>query len=144
MNLPGLRLASAAVAVVGLGISIYLTIVHYSGGSPVCAIAEGCVTVQKSRYAEVAGAPVALLGIVAYAGILLSLVRDSEAARAAAALLALGGVAFSAWLTYAEVALIDAICIWCVGSAVCMTVLAGLSAARFIAAPPEAALNARP
>ena len=143
MSSRALRLTAAGVATVGLGISVYLTIVHYSGGSPVCAITEGCVTVQKSRYSEVAGVPVALLGIVGYVAILLSLLRDGEAARTATALLALGGLGFSAWLTYAEVALIDAICIWCVGSALCMTLLTGLSAARLLIAPAPA-LGARP
>ena len=71
-----LRVAVAAVATVGLGIAAYLTIAHYAGTSPVCAIAHGCATVQKSRYAELAGVPVALLGLLGYVAILLSLMRD--------------------------------------------------------------------
>ena len=112
-----LRLASAAVAVVGLGIAGYLTAVHYGGGDPVCAIAHGCAVVQQSEYAELAGVPVALLGLIGYAGILATLLRDDHTARSATALLALMGAGFSAWLTYVEVARLDAICIWCVGSA---------------------------
>jgi uncharacterized membrane protein len=130
-----LRIASAAVATVGLGIAAYLTIVHYAGGSPVCAIAHGCATVQKSSYAEVSGVPVALLGLLGYVAILLSLLRDDELARTVTAMLTLAGFAFSAWLTYVEVARIEAICIWCVGSAICMTLLAILSGVRLIAAP---------
>jgi uncharacterized membrane protein len=136
-----LRVASAAVATVGLGIAAYLTIVHYAGSSPVCAIAHGCATVQKSSYAEVAGVPVALLGLLGYAAILLSLLRDDELGRTVTALLTLAGFAFSAWLTYVEIARLDAICIWCVGSAVCMTLLAGLSAARLLAAPVGAGMT---
>jgi uncharacterized membrane protein len=130
-----LRVASAAVATVGLGIAAYLTIVHYAGEAPVCAIAHGCATVQKSGYAEVAGVPVALLGLLGYAAILVSLLRDDELGRTVTAMLTLGGFAFSAWLTYVEVARIDAICIWCVGSAICMTLLAILSAVRMVVAP---------
>jgi uncharacterized membrane protein len=130
-----LRVASAAIATVGLGIAAYLTIVHYAGGSPVCAIAHGCATVQKSSYAEVAGVPVALLGLLGYVAILLSLLCDDELGRTVTAILTLAGFAFSAWLTYVEVARIDAICIWCVGSAICMTLLAILSGVRLIAAP---------
>jgi uncharacterized membrane protein len=130
-----LRMASAVVATVGLGIAAYLTIVHYAGEAPVCAIAHGCATVQKSSYAEVVGVPVALLGLLGYVAILLSLLRDDELGRTVTALLTLGGFAFSAWLTYVEVARIDAICIWCVGSAICMTLLAILSAVRMVAAP---------
>ena len=58
------RAASFAVAFAGLAIAIYLTVVHYAGGEPVCAIAHGCATVQKSDYAVFAGIPVAVLGIV--------------------------------------------------------------------------------
>jgi uncharacterized membrane protein len=130
-----MRATLAAVATVGLGIAAYLTIVHYTGGSPVCAISHGCETVQHSRYAEVVGVPVALLGLAGYVAILLSLLRDGELPRTAAAFFALAGFGFSVWLTYVEVARLDAICIWCVGSAICMTLLAGLSAVRLVAAP---------
>ena len=130
-----MRLASIAVGLAGLAIAAYLTIVHFAGGEPVCAIAHGCATVQKSAYAELAGVPVALLGLLGYVAILAALARDGERERTAAAFLSLAGFGFSAWLTYVEVVELDAICIWCVGSAVCMTLLAGLSAARLLAAP---------
>ena len=136
-----LRLASAAVALVGLGIAGYLTVVHYAGGTPVCAISHGCATVQASAYAKLAGVPVALLGAAGYAAILACLILDGEAARTAAATLSLAGAGFSAWLTYVEVAELDAICIWCVGSALCMALLAGLTAARL--ARREAASSIR-
>lgn len=136
MSAGALRAGSAVVGAIGLAIAGYLTVVHYDGGAPVCAISHGCATVQQSDYAELAGIPVALLGVIGYAGILLTLLRDDESARAATAFLALVGVGFSAWLTYVEVAKLDAICIWCVGSAVCMLALAGLSAARTLGAPP--------
>ena len=137
-----LRIATGAVAVAGLAIAAYLTIVHYSGGEPVCGIAHGCATVQQSDYAELAGVPVALLGLLGYVAILGTLARDGEAWRTATAFLALGGFGFSAWLTYVEVVRLDAICIWCVGSAICMTLLAGLSVARVFSSPPPR--SARP
>ena len=130
-----LRLASIGVAVAGLAIAAYLTIVHYAGAEPVCAIAHGCATVQKSSYSQLAGVPVALLGLLGYVGILAALARDGERQRTAAAFISLAGFGFSAWLTYVEVVRLDAICIWCVGSAICMTLLAGLSAVRLVAAP---------
>jgi uncharacterized membrane protein len=130
-----MRRASIAVGIAGLGIAAYLTVVHYAGGEPVCAIAHGCATVQKSTYAELLGVPVALLGLLGYVGILAALARDGEQGRTAAAFLSLAGFGFSVWLTYVEVARLDAICIWCVASAICMTLLAGLSAVRLVAAP---------
>ena len=131
-----MRRASAAVAAIGAGIAGYLTISHFAGDDPVCAIAHGCATVQQSDYAELAGIPVALLGLVGYVAILAALTREDETARTVTAFLTLAGFGFSAWLTYVEVARLDAICIWCVGSAVCMTLLAALSVARLLSAPP--------
>jgi uncharacterized membrane protein len=124
------RRVSIAVALAGLGIAGYLTVVHYAGGEPVCAIAHGCATVQKSSYSALAGVPVALLGLLGYVAILGSLSGDGERARTLTAVLAFSGFGLSLWLTWVEVGQLHAICIWCVGSALCMTALAGLSAAR--------------
>jgi uncharacterized membrane protein len=79
---------------------------------------------------------VALLGTLTYVGILGSLVREDEAYRTAGAALAIVGVGFSAWLTYVEVFELHAICIWCVGSAICMALLAILATARVLTSPP--------
>jgi uncharacterized membrane protein len=135
---PTLRAATIAVALIGFGIATYLTIVHYAGGSPVCAIAHGCETVQKSRYAEFAGVPVAVLGLLGYVGILASLVRDDETSRTVTAFISIAGLAFSAYLTYLELFTIHAICIWCVGSAICMLLLTGLSVTRMLRSPVPA------
>ncbi len=90
------RAAAIVVAVVGLGIATYLTIVHYAGGEPVCAIAHGCATVQKSDYAQLAGRA----GRAARRARLSSrsspaLIRDNETTRTAAAFLSIGGLGFS-------------------------------------------------
>ena len=126
------------MALIGLGIATYLTIVHYAGGAPVCAIAHGCETVQKSRYAEFAGLPVAVLGLLGYVGILASLVKDTETSRTVTAFIAIAGLAFSGYLTYLELFTIHAICIWCVGSALCMLALTGLSVTRLLRSPVPA------
>jgi uncharacterized membrane protein len=131
------RGVSAVVAAAGVGIAGYLTAVHYAGGTPVCAVSHGCETVQQSEYAELAGVPVALLGLAGYVAILVSLARDGEAARTVTAFLALAGFGFSAWLTYVELARLDAVCSWCVASAICMTLLAALSVTRMLVAPPS-------
>jgi uncharacterized membrane protein len=131
------RIATIAAAIAGLAIASYLTVVHYTGRMPVCAIAHGCATVQKSSYAELLGVPVAVLGLLGYAGILASLVKDTEITRSVTAVLAVAGMAFSAWLTSVEVFRLHAICIWCVGSALCMTLLAALAATRLLTAAPE-------
>jgi uncharacterized membrane protein len=121
--------AIAAVALLGLAVSAYLTWVHYAGIEPVCTGISDCERVQTSSYAELAGIPVAVLGVVGYAALLLSLRGSAELT----ALLAYLAVAFSAYLTWAELFRIDAICQWCVVSALAslaIAVLATLNALR--------------
>ena len=113
------RAPATAVALTGLAIATYLTIVHYAGAAPACGLAHGCATVQQSEYAQLAGMPVALIGAGGYAAILATLARDGDWARTAAAFLPLAGLGFSGWLTYVEVVRLEAICAWCVGSAAC-------------------------
>jgi uncharacterized membrane protein len=61
-----LPLLAAAVALIGLADSIYLTIKHYTGEAVPCSVIEGCEQVLTSSYAEVAGVPLAALGAIAY------------------------------------------------------------------------------
>jgi uncharacterized membrane protein len=130
-----LRGATAALAVVGIGIAGYLTWVRYAGLDPVCVGGGGgCERVQASRWSELAGVPVAVLGLAGYTAILASLALPDELGRIAAAFLALVGFGFSAWLTYVEIVEIEAICQWCVASAVVMCALAGVSVARVLRA----------
>jgi len=129
-----LTLAIAALALVGLGIAGYLTYVHYSDIEPVCTTG-GCAKVQGSQYAELAGVPVALIGLLGYVSILASLAIPVEAGRTATALVALIGFGYSAYLTYLELGVIDAICQWCVGSAVVMTAIAALAVLRLLRVP---------
>jgi uncharacterized membrane protein len=128
-----LRLAVAALAVAGLAVAGYLTYVHYAGLDPVCAGGGGgCERVQNSSYAELAGVPVALLGLIGYGLILASLAVPGELGRSAGVLLALVGFGFSAYLTWVELFDIDAICQWCVASALLMTALAAATVARVL------------
>jgi uncharacterized membrane protein len=124
-----LRAAIAALALAGLGIAVYLTTIHYAHVAPICSTG-GCETVQKSKYAELAGIPVALLGAIGYALILATaLIRGVTAALVGAAA-ALIGVAFSAYLLWAQLGPIDAICQWCLASDAIMLVLAVLCTVR--------------
>jgi uncharacterized membrane protein len=114
-------LVIAGLALVGLGIATYLTVVHYTGAEPVCAVNHGCETVQKSKYADLAGVPVALIGLIGYVSILASLAIRGENGRLIRVAITAIGFLFSAYLTYLELFEIHAICQWCVGSAVIMT-----------------------
>ncbi len=91
----------------------------------------GCETVQESEYAEIAGVPVALLGLVAYVVLLGLVAWDTEGARLAAATLAFVGLLFSLYLLALQLFVIDAICVWClVNDVVVAPLLAALTALR--------------
>jgi uncharacterized membrane protein len=111
-----LRLVAALVALAGLLVAGYLTRAHYGDGSLVCPVGGGCETVQESEYAELAGIPVALLGLVAYAVLLALILWDAPLARLAAAALALTGLIFSAFLLVVQAFVIEAFCIWCLAN----------------------------
>jgi uncharacterized membrane protein len=134
-----LRLAALAVVVLGVAVASYLTYVHYAGLQPFCAGGgHGCERVQSSSYARLGGIPVAVLGLAGYLGIGGALLVSGEQARLAAAGLAVIGFGFSVYLTYLELGVIDAICQWCVASAVLMTALAGLTVSRLLRSPATA------
>jgi uncharacterized membrane protein len=138
-----LRLATALLALAGIAIAGYLTYVHYAELEPICVGGGGaCERVQSSSYAELAGVPVALNGLLAYATILASQALPESAGRTVAALVSLSGFGFSAWLTYVELAKLDAVCQWCVASAVVMTALAAVSVARLLRDAPRGVLAA--
>jgi len=117
-----------ALIVLGIGIAGYLTYVKLFHLEPFCGGLGSCESVQSSRYAELLGVPVAIWGLLSYLALLvLYLVRRSDwqglgyLARQAFFLFTLIGILYSAYLTYLELFVIHAICIWCVGSAVVMT-----------------------
>jgi len=126
-----LRVAIAAAAAVGAAIATYLTVVHYAHVSPICT-SGGCEQVQRSSYAELAGIPVALLGLIAYLAVLGTAGARGVAAAFAGATIALAGTAFSAYLLWAQLARIHAICQWCIGNDVVIAVVAVLCVARVL------------
>jgi uncharacterized membrane protein len=121
--------AVAVLALAGIAVAGYLTYVHYEGLSPVCTTG-GCERVQASSYSEIGPIPVALLGLIGYVAILASLAIRGDVGRALTFMLALTGFAFSVYLTYLELFVIDAICQWCVASAVVMTALLAAATVR--------------
>jgi uncharacterized membrane protein len=148
MSQTALRKTLIVLTALGMCWATYLTYVHYSGANPVCSLkGDPCAAVQKSRYSELVGVPVALIGAIGYLFILGSLLAsDGERARFATTSLTLGGFGFSAYLTYREVFTLHKICEDCVASAIIMTILMSLSIWRFLraddglapAAPPGA------
>jgi uncharacterized membrane protein len=117
-----LRIAGSTFAAVGALISGYLLLVRETGGTLVCATG-GCETVQSSSYAEVFGVPTAAIGLVGFVGLLAAGAARGELARLGHATLALSACLFSAYLLVIQLAVIGAICQWCLVTDVITTAL---------------------
>ena len=111
-----LRVASALVAAAGAAIAAYLTWVHYDETALVCVAGGGCETVQRSSYSELAGIPVALLGLVSYTVVFALVLWNTPTARLVAASLAFVGLVFGIYLLALQLFVIDAVCVWCVAN----------------------------
>jgi uncharacterized membrane protein len=128
-----LRRLIAFFAVIGIGVATYITIADSGGGAPACfAGGGGCETVAESSYSHIAGVNIAIFGILGYILLLASAFIANDTARFGGFAVALGGFGFSIYLTYLEIFKIEAICQWCVASAVLMTILFLLNATRLI------------
>jgi len=128
----------AALALAGIFISLYLTLYKLGViGELSCSIGS-CETVNTSKWSRFLGLPVAAWGLLFYLDVfavaLLSTFPRFEDERAFSIVLvaeSLVGVLFSAWLTYLELGVIHAICIWCVTSAVIVTLILLVSVLDF-------------
>jgi uncharacterized membrane protein len=121
-----LRLGAALVALAGVSVAGYLTWAHFADSSVLCVAGGGCETVQESEYAEIAGIPVAILGLGSYLTILALVAWDSVGARLAAASLAVLGFLFSMYLLVLQLFVIEAVCIWCMANDVVIAPLLAL------------------
>jgi uncharacterized membrane protein len=123
------------LSVIGLGVAFYLAFVETRNVKAVCGPVGDCNTVQSSPYARLFGIlPVGIIGLAGYVGILAAWIlgrfgRGGLARLAPVALLgmALFGVLFTIYLTYLELFVIHAVCIWCLSSAVIMALILILS-----------------
>lgn len=146
MTLPGLTLA---LALLGIGVAGYLTYTHFQEQALVCTFG-GCHTVQESEYATLGPIPIATLGLGMYIAVaataLLRIVPNRllapDIANLAAWGMAFAAVLYYAYLTYLELFVIEAICQWCVASAVttvAILVVESIMLYRNFLADPEVA-----
>lgn len=133
-----LRITSAVLAVIGLIVSAYLTWAKLTHTPVICGGSSECQTVNDSPFAEIGGIPISLLGMGAYIVILGLLYLESrgdfwaENSKLILFGITLIGVLYSAYLTYLEVAVIYAICPYCVISAVVMLFLFIIAIVRLV------------
>ncbi len=135
-----LRGIGTFLATFGIGVATYIAIADSGGGSPVCiAGGHGCQTVAESSYSHLAGVNIAIFGIGGYVVLLACALLRGDAFRMVGFVVSLIGFGYSLYLTYLELFTIDAVCQWCVASAVLMTVLFALNAVRmlrYVGTPP--------
>lgn len=136
------RMVLAALALAGIFVALYLTLFKLGAiGELTCSVGS-CEQVNTSRWSTFLGFPVAAWGVAFYlATFAVSVLgttdrwaADPQVSRVLVGLTATG-VLFSAWLTYLELFVIHAICIWCVVSAIIVTVMFVVAILDLRAAP---------
>jgi uncharacterized membrane protein len=131
-----LRQITIALTIIGLLVSIYMTIYKYTNNESMCIGSTGCSEVNASRYSEINGIPVALLGVFGYSAILALLFLEGRPGfiQENGSLIFFGislmGFLFTLYLIYLEIALIKAYCPFCLASQAIMTVIFIISVIR--------------
>jgi len=132
---------SVALVILGLLVSIYMTIYKITSNNAMCLGSGDCSTVNASRYSEVYGIPVAVFGVLGYAAILATLffeTRNTFFKQNSTLMIfgmALTGFLFTLWLIYVEVAILKALCPFCVTSQTAMTIIFIIAVTRLIRQP---------
>lgn len=133
-------------AIFGVLVAAYALTLHYSGGESICNINErfDCDVVNKSKWAELFGMPVALLGMLTYALVaILALKRKSVQQLLDFTakdfwqyvfILVVVMFAFQAYLTYVEIFFLKTYCIVCLISQVTVLLLLGMSIWAYVRA----------
>jgi uncharacterized membrane protein len=130
--------ASIALVVLGLLVSIYMTIYKVTSNNAMCLGSGDCSTVNASRYSEVNGIPVAIIGVLGYLAILAThfFENRNQFFKQNGTLMifgmALTGFIFTIWLIYVEIAVLKALCPFCVTSQASMTIIFIIAVMRLI------------
>ena len=135
-----LRAVAVFAATLGIAVAAYIAIAASGDGAPACiGGSEGCRTVAESSHSHLLGVNIAIFGVLGYLLLLGAALMRGDGARMAGFLLALVGFGYSVFLTYLELFVIDAVCQWCVFSALLMTAIFVVDAVRmvrFVGSPP--------
>jgi len=137
------RLSQLAIilTIIGLLVSIYMTIYKITSNDSMCIGSGDCKTVNASRYAEVYGIPVAVLGVAGYSAILAVLLLERKPGffQQNGTLLFFGlsltGFLFTLYLIFVETVLIKAYCPFCITSQTAMTIIFIISVIRLVRQP---------
>lgn len=115
----------AILALAGFTDAVYLTVKHYFGDLPVCTVVAGCEAVALSEYSQIAGVPISLLGTLFYIAVLILGIAWFDTKKLSLIqrlpLLTVPAFLFSIGLMYLMFAVIEALCIYCLLSAITTT-----------------------
>jgi uncharacterized membrane protein len=131
-----IRRFSIALAILGVLVAGYLTWAHIDESTALCSEGGGCDIVRQSPYSQIVGIPVAAIGALGYLfilGVLMLEGSNGPLADSGPVLvfgLSLVGALYSAYLTYLELFVINALCPHCVASAIIMAALFVLALSR--------------
>lgn len=116
-----------AISLIGFLDASYLTIEHFRGVVPPCDLTLGCELVTTSSYSTIINIPVALLGAFYYLAMLGMLIyflqKQHERTLRHIRYLSIAGFLASAYFVYLQVWVIQAICQWCMLSALTSTAI---------------------
>jgi uncharacterized membrane protein len=145
-------LVGTVASVLGLGVAGYLTFEHFTSSTSLACSDNGvvnCLKVTTSSYSAVAGVPVAVLGLVYFAVMLMLQLplmwqrpeRGLRLARVGWSVVGLGTVLY---LLSAELFVIDAICLWCTAVHVLTLLLFATTVYATVTYPPPEPIGTRP
>lgn len=140
MNSKSVRI-SMGLALLGVLVSAYMTVYKLTDNQTMCLGNGGCSVVNSSVYSEIYGIPVALIGVAGYLAILAVLFqhgRSNVLGKNGALFvfgLCLAGFLFTVYLVFVEIALIHALCPFCITSQIIMTLLFILALIRLMREP---------
>ena len=137
-------LVGTAASVAGLAVATYLTYEHFTSSSTLACSDSGvinCLKVTTSSYSAIAGVPVAVLGVIFFAVMLVFQLppmwhRSERAVRVGRLAWAAVGLCTVFYLLYAELFSLDAICLWCTAAHILTLVLFGTTVFATATYPP--------
>lgn len=121
---------AALIALGGLADAIYLTVQALTGETLICGGSPDCFKVLGSRYARIAGLPVAAFGILGYFsafGFATFAAFGERRARQGFALVVAAMFLGTLWFLFVQTFLLQAFCRFCLLSAAATFLLAGLA-----------------
>ena len=132
------------IALLGLADATYLLVIKFTQNKSLCLPSIGdCWSVNNSVYSEWNGIPISVFGMLAYISIIALLFFSpriqflKNTGHIFIFGIALSGVIFSVYLTYLQIAVIKAICPFCIISALTMTTVFILSTIQLVRAQKE-------